>query len=135
MMPVTNGSLKHITSSYGDDCMWTFFYYAHGPSCASTYIMKGVFFYARLPDCIVEETNLLLTIFKDYPDVVTIPQLCEMLGGISSKSTYKLLQANRILHFKIGRAYKIPKVHVIAHLQPLIHSQQINAENNFTLSL
>nr|WP_231118762.1 helix-turn-helix domain-containing protein [Paenibacillus polymyxa] len=58
-----------------------------------------------------------------------------MLGGISSKSTYKLLQANRILHFKIGRAYKIPKVHVIAHLQPLIHSQQINAENNFTLSL
>lgn len=84
------------------------------------------------PTSAVEEINLLITMFVDYPDVVNIPQLCEMLGGISSKSAYKLLQANRIHHFKIGRAYKIPKVHVIAYLQSLMHSQQINTESRFT---
>lgn len=71
------------------------------------------------------DTNSLLTfMFEDYPDVVNVPQLCEMLGGISSKSAYKLLQANRIPHFKIGRAYKIPKIQVINYLQSLMNSQQ-----------
>lgn len=87
-----------------------------------------------MPDCptfVIEDTNLLLTMFKDYPDVVTIPELCEILGGISSKSAYKLLQANRIPHFKIGRAYKIPKVHVFAYLQSLMHSQQTDATEDF----
>ncbi|MBW4085708.1 helix-turn-helix domain-containing protein [Paenibacillus sp. S150] len=80
----------------------------------------------------LEDTKHLLTsIFQHYPDVVNVPQLCEMLGGISSKSAYKLLQANRIPHFKIGRAYKIPKIQVIAYLQSLMHSQQLHHENNF----
>ncbi|MNO23124.1 Helix-turn-helix domain protein [compost metagenome] len=75
--------------------------------------------------------HLLTSMFEQYPDVVNIPQLCEMLGGISSKSAYKLLQANRIPHFKIGRAYKIPKIQVIAYLHSLMHSQQLNSENYF----
>ncbi|ASA26367.1 hypothetical protein B9T62_17715 [Paenibacillus donghaensis] len=61
--------------------------------------------------------------FEQYPDVVNVPQLCEMLGGISPKSVYKLLQANRVPHFKIGRAYKIPKIQVITYLQSLMQSQ------------
>lgn len=68
---------------------------------------------------------LLASMFEQYPDIINVPQLCEMLGGISSKSAYKLLQANRILHFKIGRTYKIPKIQVIAYLQSLMHSKPI----------
>lgn len=60
--------------------------------------------------------NAYSHMFKDYPDVVNVVQMCDMLGGISTKTGYKLLQTNQINHFKIGRAYKIPKVHVIAYL-------------------
>lgn len=56
-------------------------------------------------------------IFSTYPDVVTAEQLCEMLGGVSIKTAYKLLKNNEIAHLKVGRAYKIPKSHVIAYLQ------------------
>lgn len=38
-----------------------------------------------------------------------INQMCMMLGGISTKSAYKLLQADRIKHFKIVWAYRIPE--------------------------
>ena len=30
--------------------------------------------------------------FTEYPDVVNVEQLCEMLGGPSSKSVYRLLK-------------------------------------------
>lgn len=56
-------------------------------------------------------------LFSDYPDVVNINQLCEMLGGIGIKTAYKLLRSNEIAHLKVGRAYRIPKCHVIAYLQ------------------
>ncbi|WP_262362718.1 helix-turn-helix domain-containing protein [Paenibacillus antibioticophila] len=58
--------------------------------------------------------------FQEYPDIVDIKQLCDMLGGISTKTAYKLLKANHIQHFKIGRAYKISKIHIISYLQNLI---------------
>ncbi len=56
-------------------------------------------------------------LFPDYPDVVDVHQLCRMLGGIGIKTAYKLLQNNEIAHLKVGRAYRIPKCHVIAYLQ------------------
>lgn len=55
-------------------------------------------------------------IYQDYPDIVTVMQMCEMLGGISSKTAYKLLQDNEISHFKIGRVYKIPKINILLYL-------------------
>ncbi|MEK4261924.1 helix-turn-helix domain-containing protein [Paenibacillus sp. FSL L8-0499] len=55
-------------------------------------------------------------LFQDFPDVVNITELCEMLGGISSKTAYKLLQENKISHFKIGRTYKIPKINILLYL-------------------
>lgn len=61
--------------------------------------------------------------FQDYPDVVNVVQMCEMLGGISTKTGYKLLQANKINHFKIGRAYKIPKATIIAYLHSIMTHQ------------
>ena len=34
------------------------------------------------------------SMFKDYPDIVNVKQLQIMLGGISKKLTYHLLQIN-----------------------------------------
>ncbi|HAG08596.1 MAG TPA: hypothetical protein DCW46_05050 [Desulfotomaculum sp.] len=42
--------------------------------------------------------------------------MCEMLGGISAKTGYRLLRQNQIKHFKIGRTYKIPKLHIFEYL-------------------
>lgn len=55
--------------------------------------------------------------FREYPDVVDIKQLCKMLGGIRTKTAYQLLQNNMIECFKIGRSYKIPKYSVIAFIR------------------
>lgn len=63
----------------------------------------------------------LTLLFHDYPDIVNVVQLCEMLGGISTKTAYKLLQTNQIKHFKIGRAYKIPKANIIMYLQRIMN--------------
>ena len=54
--------------------------------------------------------------FNNYPDVVTIEQLCEMLGGISIKSAYRLLRNGKIKGFIVGRRYRIPKIHVFEYL-------------------
>lgn len=54
--------------------------------------------------------------FHNYPDVVNIAEMCEMLGGISNKSAYKLLHENKISHFRIGRTYKIPKINILLYL-------------------
>jgi len=54
--------------------------------------------------------------FKEYPDVVNVDQMSEMLG-ISSKTAYKLLQRDEITHFKVGRTYKIPKFHILSYLR------------------
>ena len=53
--------------------------------------------------------------FRDYPDVVSVEQMSEMLG-ICEKSAYRLLHQNKIAHFKVGRTYKIPKLHLFAYL-------------------
>lgn len=39
-------------------------------------------------------------IFSEYPDVVSVKQMCVMLGGISMKTAYKLLECG-----EIGRAH------------------------------
>lgn len=60
----------------------------------------------------MEKTN---TIFADYPDVVSISQLKEMLG-IGKSVAYRLVQTNKIKSFRIGRIYKIPKKNIIDYI-------------------
>lgn len=60
----------------------------------------------------MEKTN---TIFADYPDVVSISQLKEMLG-IGKSVAYRLVQTNKIKSFRIGRIYKIPKKYIIDYI-------------------
>lgn len=55
-------------------------------------------------------------LFATYPDVVTLPVFCEMLGGIADGTARKLLQANRVGHFVIRTIYYIPKEKVIDYL-------------------
>jgi len=54
--------------------------------------------------------------FKDFPDVVNIKEMCEMLGKIGVKTAYELIQDKQIKAFKIGREYRIPKICVIEYL-------------------
>ena len=56
-----------------------------------------------------------LVMFKEYPDVVDVEQMSEMIG-ISTKTSYKLLRENKIEHFKIGRTYKIPKLNILLYI-------------------
>ena len=43
-------------------------------------------------------------------------QMAQILG-ISKKTGYKLLQNGTIFSMKIGRCYRIPKVHLLAYLK------------------
>ena len=55
---------------------------------------------------------------KDFPDILNVDQLCEVLG-ISTKTGYKLLSNGTIAALKVGRMYRIPKVHVLTYLRIL----------------
>lgn len=54
--------------------------------------------------------------FSEYPDVVNVKQMCEMLGGIGMKTAYSLLQSGEIRYIKIGKSFKIPKVSIVEYL-------------------
>lgn len=55
--------------------------------------------------------------FWDYPDVVNVEQMCEMLGGISIKTGYRLLKNGTIKSVVVGRRYRIPKLYVFEYLE------------------
>lgn len=54
--------------------------------------------------------------FSLYPDVVTLPEFRQMLGGIGDKTARKLVRENRVKHYYIRNTYLIPKTHVIDYL-------------------
>ena len=53
--------------------------------------------------------------FKGYPDIVSLPQLRDMLQ-IGKNTAYELLANNEIKSIRIGRVYKIPKQNVIDYI-------------------
>ena len=53
--------------------------------------------------------------FADYPDVVSVDDLCQMLN-ISAVTAYKLLKERQIESLRIGHIYKIPKLYVLKYL-------------------
>ena len=50
--------------------------------------------------------------FENYPDVVTVEQVMEMLN-LGKNKTYELLMTNKIQHIRVGNRYIIPKKAVI----------------------
>ena len=51
----------------------------------------------------------------EYPDILSFEQMCEALS-ISPKTGYKLLRNSKIICIKVGRAYRIPKAHILTYL-------------------
>lgn len=56
-------------------------------------------------------------LFTEYPDVVNVEQMCEMLGGICDKTAYRLLKSGEIKSFIVGRHYRIPKLNMLEYLE------------------
>ena len=46
--------------------------------------------------------------FKEYPDILTIPQVAQALG-IGRKAAYALVNTNQLGAVRIGRTIKVPK--------------------------
>ena len=52
---------------------------------------------------------------RDYPDVMNIEQVSQILG-VSTKAGYKLIRNGQLCCLKVGRTYRIPKVHLLEYL-------------------
>ena len=63
-----------------------------------------------------EIKDLYSVMFPEYPDVVNVEQLSEMLGGVSAKTVYRLLKKGEIQSKYIGKRYLIPKLYVIDYI-------------------
>lgn len=57
-------------------------------------------------------------LLRNYPDIMNIEEMCSILN-ISIKTGYKLLQDGTINSIKVGRTYRIPKVHLLAYMKIL----------------
>ena len=58
----------------------------------------------------------LKVMFRDYPDVVSLPEMCTMMGGIGDCTARKLLRSGRIKSLMVRSNYYIPKKCVIDYL-------------------
>ena len=69
----------------------------------------------------ISSKDVYRTLLKDYPDIMGIEEMSAALGA-STKTAYKLLREGKITAIKVGRAYRIPKIHLLAYLSVLNHS-------------
>jgi len=60
--------------------------------------------------------------FNNFPDIVNVQQVSEMLN-IGRSSVYTLLQNKQIRHVKIGRKYLIPKLAIVDFLGGVYYNQ------------
>ena len=63
----------------------------------------------------ISQKDAYKLMLKEYPDIMTVEQMCEVLG-ISTKTGYRLLREKKICCLKVGRAYRIPKAHLFTYL-------------------
>ena len=54
--------------------------------------------------------------FMDYPDVLTLEEFRDMLGGIADSTARKLVKENRVKHFMIRTTILIPKSSAIDYV-------------------
>ena len=55
-----------------------------------------------------------MVMFRGYPDVVDIKQLCEMLN-IGKNTAYELIHSGKLKYVKIGRQIRISKREIIKY--------------------
>jgi len=77
-------------------------------------------FKKRGEDMDLSVNDAFRSVLRDYPDVMNIEQMSKALG-ISRKTGYKLLKEGTILAMKVGRTYRIPKIHILSYLR-VLHS-------------
>ena len=53
----------------------------------------------------ISQRDAYKLMLKDYPDVMSIEQMCEILS-ISTKTGYRILREGKICCLKVGRAYQ-----------------------------
>lgn len=54
--------------------------------------------------------------FKDYPDVLTVPQVAQALG-IGRKAAYGLVNRHILACIRIGRSIKVPKEMLVEYVR------------------
>lgn len=64
----------------------------------------------------ISTQEIYLTVFNDYPDVLDVAQVSQLLG-VSKKTVYRLLHNNAMESLKIGREYRVPKVNVMKYVK------------------
>ena len=62
------------------------------------------------------EKNNRKNILNEYPDVLNVKQMCEILGGISTKTCYKMLRNKVIESIRIGKQFRIAKITLIDYI-------------------
>jgi len=67
--------------------------------------------------------------FENYPDVVTVRQLCEMLK-IGRNTAYGLVQAGAIPAVLVGRQYRIRKSDIADYFSIAIHAEKCYNEGD-----
>ena len=66
---------------------------------------------------VIRETTFGM-MFQKSPDILTVSQLSHVLN-INEKKAYQLVREKRINCFKVGRAYRIPKVSVLDYINTM----------------
>lgn len=64
-------------------------------------------------------------LFRSYPDLVTVVQFREMLGGIGDSFARKLIQENRVKHIYIKPSYFVSKASVIEYVMSKDQFRQV----------
>lgn len=65
---------------------------------------------------LMSDAELYQSTFTEYPDVVSVDQLCKMLS-VSKATAYRLLKNGDIDSMVVGGSYKIPKLYVLRYLR------------------
>lgn len=63
----------------------------------------------------ISQRDAYKLMLKEYPDVMDITQMCQILD-VSTKTGYRLIREGKIRCIKVGRAYRIPKAHILTYL-------------------
>ena len=56
------------------------------------------------------------TVLKDYSEIMSVEETSAALG-VSTKTVYKMLKNGTIQNMKVGRSYRVPKVHLLSFLK------------------
>lgn len=62
--------------------------------------------------------EVYFSVLKGYPDVLSVDEMCQALG-VSTKTGYRLIRENKVRYMRIGRSYRVPKVHLLSYMEVL----------------